>query len=74
MCSVVMSFKRADPVTPEVVALHVLSSRVHGVAIHGLILEGVSPGGPVAEVAGFKVEVERAAVLGKGESRIRVGL
>src|SRR5262245_305809 len=56
-------FVTADPVLALVFALVVAAARGNGVALDRLVLEGVAGRGPVAQVAGLEIEVERLAVV-----------
>src|SRR5262249_4036412 len=52
----------ADPVIALVFALHVAAALDDGIALDRLSGEGVALGGPVAQVAGLEIEVQRLAV------------
>src|SRR5262249_35132730 len=57
----------ADPVIALVFALHVAAALDDGIALDRLSGEGVALGGPVAQVAGLEIEVQRLAVGPPGQ-------
>ena len=59
-------FESADPVIALVIAPHVIAARENGIAFDRLAFECFAFRFPIAQVAGFKVEIERLAVFSDG--------
>jgi len=66
----VAAFPSADPVPPLVFAVHVGPTRMDHVAFDRLTLERSALDLPVAQIAGFKVEVERAPIIAFGQNAL----
>src|SRR5205807_6873052 len=66
-------FKAANPVIALVIAPHVVAARENGVVFGRLAFERFAGGGPVTQIAGFEIEVERSAVFAEGFDALRRG-